>query len=175
MKRTLIFESHGASLDNEKNIASGQFDTPLSEKGRRQAQTLGMRHQGTDAVAIYCSDLQRSKETAEIAFADFHVPLIQDTKLREWDYGSFNGRPSSQIEQMKSLYIYDPFPKGESLQEAVKRIMESIKTFPQGKIILVGHRALYYTLEHLFRKRSFEDLLKEEWQWQPGRTYTQTT
>jgi broad specificity phosphatase PhoE len=110
LKNFIIFESHSTSTDNEKGIASGHLDPPLSEKGRKQAQDLGHRYQRRIIPVVYCSDLQRSIQTAEIAFASKKTPIIQDPRLREWDYGDFNGYPATELEQMKFSHIQQPFP-----------------------------------------------------------------
>lgn len=64
----LMFEAHATSTDNERGIASGHLDAPLSEQGRTQAKELGSRYQDSKISLICCSDLQRSYETAELAF-----------------------------------------------------------------------------------------------------------
>jgi len=41
---TIIFESHGTTTDNEKNLASGWADVELSELGIKQSQEMGERY-----------------------------------------------------------------------------------------------------------------------------------
>lgn len=171
MKNDLFFESHATSLDNEQAIASGQLDSPLSEKGRKQAIELGRRYENQAISVVYCSDLQRSFETASIAFQTKGIRIIKDRRLREWNYGKFNGFPVAEIERMKGLHINEPFFGGESLLEAVSRVSGLIKELPAGKILIVGHRITYYTLEHLFNNTPFEELLKSKWHWQAGWVY----
>lgn len=173
MKNILIFESHSTSLDNKKKITSGHLDPPLSKKGRKQAKDLGLRYKISNISIVYCSDLQRSFETAEIAFRTRDISIIRDYRLREWNYGDFNGHPASEIEEMKPSYISNPFPGGESLSDAVKRISYFVQLLlkKHENILIIGHRAVYYTLEHLFNKISFEDLLMAQWHWQPGWVY----
>lgn len=83
----IVFESHGTTTDNEAHLSSGHKDVKLSTLGEKQAKELGERyiHQGFDA--IFCSDLQRSYKTAELAFGD-KFPIIKDPRLRECDYGN---------------------------------------------------------------------------------------
>jgi broad specificity phosphatase PhoE len=171
MERDIDFESHSTSTDNEQGIASGYLDPPLSEKGRKQAEELGVRYQKIKIFAVYCSDLQRSFQTAEIAFAAKQIPIIQDPRLREWDYGEYNGFPSTEIEHMKLSHLRYPFPGGESFLGAYTRICDFLQTIREPRVVIVGHRATYYTLEHLTSNISFEDLLQAPWRWQPGWRY----
>jgi broad specificity phosphatase PhoE len=45
--RTIWFETHATSLDNEAGLASGRFDADLSAAGVEQAVELGRRYAGT--------------------------------------------------------------------------------------------------------------------------------
>jgi phosphoserine phosphatase len=65
---TIIFEAHGTTFDNEAHLASGHNDVALSPLGENQARELGERYKDIHFDAIFCSDLQRSYKTAEIAF-----------------------------------------------------------------------------------------------------------
>jgi len=66
----ITFESHGTTTDNEQHISSGLKDVELSELGIAQAKELGERHKDETFDTVFCSDLQRSYKTAEIAFGD---------------------------------------------------------------------------------------------------------
>ena len=65
---SIIFEAHGTTTDNEAKLASGWFDVALSALGETQAKELSERYKIEDFAAVFCSDLQRSYKTAEIAF-----------------------------------------------------------------------------------------------------------
>lgn len=171
----LIFESHSTSCDNEKGVASGILDCPLSRLGKDQAEELGKRHRESGAEVVYCSDLCRSFGTAEIAFQGRAVPIVKDRRLREWDYGEYNGQPAAIVERLKPNYIKTPFPGGESLQEAVDRIgnffEEIAGRFSCKTHLFIGHRAGYYACEHYFNQAPLEEIVKRAWKWQPGWRY----
>lgn len=65
----VVFETHSISLDNERGIASGWLDTPLSARGRELALALGRRRRHEAIAVVFSSDLVRAVETATIAFA----------------------------------------------------------------------------------------------------------
>ncbi|MBT3393925.1 MAG: histidine phosphatase family protein [Waddliaceae bacterium] len=167
-----IFETHATSVDNEKCIASGHNDSQLSATGIMQARQLGMRYEKKSIDVVYCSDLARSYDTATIAFEKTGTPIISDSRLREWDYGIFNGAPATEVEKLKSDYLHTPFPEGESLDDAVDRILRCIDDIDATrKILLIGHRAVFYALECRYNKRSFQELITRPWKWQAGWKY----
>src|SRR5437867_1084274 len=96
MSIEITFEYHATSVDNEAGIASGWRDVPLSAAGRERAGELGERRQGEGIDAVFCSDLRRAVETAEIAFGA-SVAIHEDRRLREYDYGTMTGAPVAAI------------------------------------------------------------------------------
>lgn len=171
---TLIFESHATSTDNEKGIASGWLDPLLSAKGRKQAEELGQRYHNIPLSCVYVSDLRRSFETAEIAFGHRAIPVVKEARLREWNYGKYNGCPASEVDSMKIKHLNEPFPEGESLKDVLDRFSSFKKEYLQegtGPILIIGHRATYYALEFYLQKKPLQTLILENWKWQPGWHY----
>jgi broad specificity phosphatase PhoE len=176
MPRTLIFETHATSLDNEAGSASGWFDVALSPTGEQQARELGARRRDDQLAAIFCSDLSRSFRTAEIAFGDRSIPIIRDARLRECDYGDFTRRPTQEIEQRRLKHLMEPFPNGESYQQVVDRVSgwlrESLPDIVAATVLVIGHRATFYALEHLLNGVPLHEAMTSPWTWQPGWSYT---
>jgi len=173
--KRLIFETHATSLDNEAGLASGWFDVALSLTGEEQARILGARRRDDHLAAVFCSDLSRSFRTAEIAFGDRPLPIIRDARLRECDYGDLTGRPTSEIEQRRLRHLVDPFPNGESYQQVVDRVSgwlgESMPHIDAGTVLVIGHRATFYALEHLLNGVALLEAMTSPWIWQPGWSY----
>jgi broad specificity phosphatase PhoE len=171
---TLIFETHATSLDNEAGLASGWFDVALSATGEAQARALGTRRRDDHLAAVFCSDLARSFRTAEIAFADRGLPIVRDARLRECDYGDLTRQPALEIEHRRPQHLIDAFPNGESYQQAVNRVADWLREavhHPDGTVLVVGHRATFYALEHLLNRVTLREAVTAPWRWQPGWTY----
>jgi broad specificity phosphatase PhoE len=172
---TIIFESHSTTTDNEAHLSSGHNDVELSKIGKAQAKELGERYKGDHFAAVFCSDLQRSYETGEIAFRDQDWPIVRDARLRECDYGDLTQHPSSEVDPEKPKHVTVPFPNGESYEDTAKRMGEflrDIKTEYDGrKIMIIGHRATQYGLEHWINGLSVKDSVTAPWKWQPGWKY----
>lgn len=171
----IIFETHATTFDNEAGIASGWSDVQLSPLGIDQANELGQRYRGKKLDAIFVSDLIRSYHTAEIAFYGKHIPIIQDKRLRECDYGDFEGKSSQIVNKEKVNHIEKPFPNGESYEQTTERMksfLDSLKEFYDGKtVMIIGHRATQYGLESIILNKPLEELVSEEFHWQPGWEY----
>ena len=174
---TIIFESHGTTTDNEYKISSGWNDVPLSPLGVEQARELGKRYADQMLTAIFCSDLERSYKTAEIAFGDTY-PIIKDARLRECNYGSMNGAPKQEVEAYKATAITTPYPDGESYADTSKRMkafLEDLSKNYDGKtVIIIGHRATQYGLEEWIKNVPLKEAVLASWQWQAGWEYELT-
>ncbi|MCH7604385.1 histidine phosphatase family protein [Patescibacteria group bacterium] len=172
----IIFESHATSLDNEAKIASGHHDVNLSELGKQQAKELGERYKNEEFDAIFCSDLKRAYKTAQIAFANRKFQIVQDDRLRECDYGDLTRHPIEEIEAEKMKHITDPFPKGESYEQAVARVryflLDLQKIYQRRNVMIIGHRATQYGLEHWIRKIPLQEVISVPWRWQSGLLYS---
>ena len=171
----IVFVTHSTSLDNERRLASGHADTPLSPLGRRQAAALGERYCETCLAAVLCSDLQRSYCTAEIAFAHRDTPIIRDARLRECDYGVFTRRSTELVDRERPHRITAPFPGGESYVQAADRVRSLLRDmvgrYAARRIMLIGHRTTQYALEHWLNGVPLEQAVVAPFQWQPGWTY----
>lgn len=171
----LLFECYASSVDNESGLASGHHDPGLSGNGFLQAAQLGERNAIKEIDAVFCSDLQRSYLTAEIAFGEKDVPIIRDKRLREWDYGDLSGFPREQVDSEKLSRISHPFPNGESCEQAVARIrdflVDLLQAYQGKTILIIGHSATWYALEHWINGMPLDQLVAGPREWQPGWTY----
>ncbi|MFH1970961.1 MAG: histidine phosphatase family protein [Patescibacteria group bacterium] len=174
----IIFESHGTTFDNETHLSSGRNDVALSPLGKQQAKELGERYKNEVFDYIFCSDLQRSYKTAEIAFSDRGFPVIKDERLCECDYGDLTQHPSNEVDIEKPKRINIPFTNGESYQQCSDRmksfLQDLLKDYDNKKVMIIGHRATQYGLEHLIKGLPLEEVIPAPWKWQPGWTYQLT-
>ncbi len=166
----IYFAAHSTTKDNEAEISSGWKNIELSELGIRQSKELGGRFKDIKIDLICCSDLKRAVDTVKIAFGD-RYPVIVDKRLRELNFGDFNGKPSKVVETMKKEHIKEPFPNGESYEQATIRTHEFYKELKEKHsdktILVVGHRATQYGLDTLVGGKTIEECLSVPFKWQP--------
>jgi 2,3-bisphosphoglycerate-dependent phosphoglycerate mutase len=172
---TVVFETHSTSVDNERGIATGWLPGELSAAGREQARALGDRRRDDGVSAVYTSDLRRAVETAEIAFAGTSLPIIEDARLRECDYGELNGMPRPVLDAERARHVDVPWPRGESWREAVRRaagcFAELAAKHDGERVVVIGHVATRWALEHTVNGVPLETLVAEPFVWRAGWEY----
>ena len=117
----ILLIRHGETDWNRARRMQGHIDIPLNNEGLRQAKALGAALASEKLDAVYTSDLQRAKLTAQ-AVADVHqMPLIIDEQLRERCYGVFEGLMYKEVAQQfprefalwQARDLHARFPAGE--------------------------------------------------------------
>lgn len=172
---TIWFESHATTTDNEAKLASGWNDIDLSEAGVEQTHQPVKRSKERGIQVIFTSDLQRAVKTGVPTAKELRIPLYVDERLRECNYGELSQKPKERVDEQKVQRITEPFPEGESYEDCMKRMGEFLDYLKQnfdGKTVMViGHRATQYGLEHHILGKSIEQCLTDPWQYQPGWKY----
>jgi broad specificity phosphatase PhoE len=105
---------HGETAWSLSGQHTGLTDLPLTQRGERNARSLGERLKGLTFAAILTSPLQRAARTCELA--GFGAEAEVDRDLLEWDYGQYEGRRSEDIRQERPDWqlFRDGCPGGES-------------------------------------------------------------
>lgn len=178
MALSITYFVHGTTTDNEAGLATGWLPGTLSEKGKEQAHALhdALRDEVFDLVVS--SDLDRAVETAEIVFGD-RYPLYKDARLRECDYGEWNGTDASAFKDNMADYITSRYPNGEhygDVEARMRALVDNLRQVYDGKrIAFVAHQAPQLALEVIANGKTWEEAIAEDWRktgnWQPGWSY----
>jgi broad specificity phosphatase PhoE len=175
MAISIVFETHSISEDNERGVASGWSDGPLSDRGRSLSRELGDRRRDDGITAVFSSDLRRARETVEVAFAGGPIPVLLDWRLRECDYGSMNGHRADEHVRDRSRYLDRPYPGGESWRQAIARVAGFLDDLPSrwdgARVLLVGHVATRWALDHHLEGADLATLAVSDFAWQEGWEY----
>lgn len=175
MSIEVVYETHSFSEDNERGVATGWHPGRLSERGRGLARALGERRLDNGIDVVFCSDLRRAVQTAEIAFEGSAIPILHDWRLRECDYGALNSSSSSELRRDISTHVDEPYPGGESWRQAVTRMGRFLDDLPSrwnGKrVLVIGHAATRWAMEVHLNGAPLEKLVAEEFEWQEGWEY----
>lgn len=173
----LIFFAHSTTYDNQENKATGWLQGELSPKGLEQARTLPTLVKDQSFSVVFCSDLKRAIQSAEIGFGATH-PIRHDWRLREANYGNLDGANKAFKKDM-TQFINTPYPSGESYKDTEKRLRSFISDmnqfFPEGHIAVIGHEATQLAIEVIASNKTWEQVISENWRpaqkWQPGWIY----
>ena len=171
---------HGETAWNVDTRIQGHLDIPLNDTGRWQAQRLARALAARDAIhAVYSSDLQRARETAQAIAVATGTPLRTHAGLRERGFGLFEGKTYAEIEQTwpeesehwrRRTPDWQPPQGGESLLQVRARILQTLQELaaPHAgqQIVLVAHGGV---MDQLYRLATGQDLQAPR-TWQLGNT-----
>lgn len=124
----LLLVRHGETQWNLDQRVQGHHDVPLTERGIEQAQRLAFWLSQEPIPAIYSSDLQRARVTAEV-LAQGKIPVTTDARFREGSFGLFEGLTTTEIRDRypeefrlwrESAVEHRP-PGGETLEDLQER------------------------------------------------------
>jgi broad specificity phosphatase PhoE len=143
----LILARHGQSLFNVDGLVNGDpaRDRGLSDLGVRQAEELGRQLAGIEIDACVVSEFRRARETAEraLAVAGRTPPVEVDAGLNDVRIGDLEGKTLADYRRWKAgRGREEPFPGGESLDDAARRYAEAFERLasrPAGTVLVVCH------------------------------------
>jgi broad specificity phosphatase PhoE len=138
---------HGETAWTINRRHTGLTDLPLTERGVRNARSLGERLKGATFTHVFTSPLQRAHYTCELA--GFGKVVVVDPDLVEWNYGDYEGLTTAEIVQKRpSWHIFrDGCPGGESVAEVSARADRVIRKLRA----LDGDDVLLFSSSHILR------------------------
>jgi broad specificity phosphatase PhoE/GNAT superfamily N-acetyltransferase len=174
----LVYETHSISTDNEAGRATGWAPGELSPRGVELARELGRRRADDGFDLVLSSDLHRAVQTVEVAFAGSDVPRSTDVRLREVDYGELTLAPVDRIDAERLDHVDVLFPGGQSYRDVVDGMSDLLDELARDhdghRVLLVGHAATRYALDHLLTGRPLEAAVVAPFAWREGWTYRLT-
>lgn len=178
MAINITYFVHGTTPDNEQEISSGWKDVGLSDLGIRQSVELKDQVDINKFDVVFCSDLKRAVDSAKLTFKDA-VEIIQDKRLRECNYGDYNGKPSKIVEPLQEKSIIEKMPNGESyedVKERIKSFLDDLKVnYDDKSVAIVAHKAPQLALDVILKKMTWEEAFANDWRkiksWKPGWEY----
>lgn len=139
----LILVRHGQTNENIKGILLGQNPGKLSKEGIESAKKLSKALANKSIDHLISSDLKRCVDTALILVSENGWSLTLDKRLREINFGEYQGKPYGVISGDFSNNLDAKFPSGESNRQLIKRVVDCINeilsTHSNNTILLVSH------------------------------------
>ena len=169
----LLLVRHGVSEHNTSDVISGGTSNPnLSQAGVKQVEEVSKIIDNNKIDQVYASPLIRAKRTAQI-LTDFQKDIITDDRLKEMDFGSWEGQ---HAEELKVKYPdafddlgtinskYTKYAKnGETFEQVADRVEEflaEIQPYSNDKtIMVVCHGFVIRSLIARWFKLKIEDVM----------------
>jgi broad specificity phosphatase PhoE len=143
---------HGESEGNLGGTLQGcRLDTPLTRRGRRQAEALAVRLAEAEVDDVVASPMARARETAEICAAPHGLAVRLDLELVEFDWGVWTGLPlddemDRSVAELRAKWRSGDLdtapPGGESALQAggrAARVLGRLKKAGTAAPIVVAH------------------------------------
>ncbi len=144
--KTIYFVRHGETQANvDQIIAGGEFESPLTENGKRQAKSAGQKLKDKKIEIIVCSPMQRTIDTARIIAKEIGYKtkkIIQDEAFIEVFNKYYSGKPHSLRDRhIKEGRLMDDIEHPDEVLARVNEGFKRIKKLPGDRVLLVSHGA----------------------------------
>ena len=161
---------HGQTDWNVDRKLQGQTDIPLNQNGRKQAEDAAKEISKLKIDRIISSDLLRAKETAEIINKKIGVMVSFDKRLREINYGDYEGKLVETIKD-EDWNIFNNNPEKincESNEQVYNRVKSFLKQIKKDEnVLVVTHggplRMMFYYSQNKekFDKKSYKEFSRD--------------
>ncbi len=153
----LLLVRHGLTAWNSSGRFQGRSDIPLSPEGLAQARAVAAALSDVPIDAAFTSDLARAASTATTILSGRFVPLVFDARLREFDFGAWEGMtwveitaayPGESGAQLTSARDYQP-RDGENFSDVRRRVrswLDELAPNDRSRILVVAHAGTLHAL-----------------------------
>lgn len=142
---TFYFVRHGESEGNAARVFTGQTDSPLTARGRKQAAAVAAELGKVKFDRIVSSDLSRTRDTAEVIAKRQGIPVEIVPELREINVGDRTGKSFDETRGLPNWNDdgFVAWPGGETFDQVLTRTLGAIdrltRESPGKTILIVGH------------------------------------
>ncbi len=150
----LYLVRHGETELNKKGCYYGWTDCELTQNGVEQAELLHQSFQKIKLDVTISSDLKRAVNTASIVCDGKDIEILKDTRLRELNFGAWEGKHYTEIMQQykenweawtRDWQNAAPI-QGESFTEMCQKVCqcidELIARYRDKEVLIVTHQGV---------------------------------
>jgi broad specificity phosphatase PhoE len=154
----LILLRHGHAYNQKLDLLAGDQEFPLTAKGRAQAKILAELIDGEKLAIdkVYCSTVNRCKDTIEYYLVNSNIAPIYTDSLREINVGDYAHMEYEKIHEMPDFADFGfksgrTFPGGESFKDFRSRVENFIDNLSiHENSLLVTHSGVINIILHRF-------------------------
>ena len=158
----IYFVRHGETVWNVENKICGATDSPLTELGHRQAVETAekIRERGIRADLILTSPLSRAKDTAVHISEICGIPLREEARLFEQNFGKYESTPRNGAEFLEAKKQFlNRYDGGESMFQLAQRVYNLLDELKADGVdyILVAHNGIARVVQSYFYEMTNEE------------------
>ena len=143
--RLFVIARHAESTLNLERRINGDpaVEVALTDRGREEARQLGIQVANVPLDLCVHTRFGRTRDTAAIAVEGRGVPTLVEPLLDDIDVGDLEGRSIDDYRAWKRMHACsDPFPGGESLNDAARRYARGFRRLlarQEERVLVVCH------------------------------------
>ena len=154
MQKIMIIRHGETDYNLQNRVQGGGIDSSLNDTGRKQAALFAKKHLSFAPDAVYCTSLQRTRQTLQ-PFADAGHQIIEIPELNEMNWGILEGMEESEFlrkefkrvnAEWKSGNLHETVENGESPVSVWERsrvgLDKIFETNPAGNLLICTHGRL---------------------------------
>jgi broad specificity phosphatase PhoE len=158
---------HGRTVWNQQKKIQGRQDSPLLPETERVVTRWARQLAELSFTRVLTSSLGRAQDTARLVNQALDLPLSEDPRLIEQDWGEWTGRTLESLEQEDTERLaqqetagwgFRP-PGGEDRREVWQRsihaLMDAREQWPGERILVVTHEGVIKCLVYGLAGRRF--------------------
>ena len=166
---------HGGTQGNIDGRFIGCKDEDLNEVGIKQVQIAinNLKEKGEKFDLIITSPLKRAKNSAQIIAKEMGIPIIENTLLRERNFGELDGLTWEDFSQkfpdiaaQNTPTFQDCLPSGESIADVEARVKDFLqeisKEYQNKNILVMTHAGIIRILKRVLGGVSLEESRSED-------------
>ena len=125
---------HGVTRWNKLKKVQGTMDIPLAPEGIELAEKTGKALRDVPFDICFTSPLTRARQTAQCVLGDREIPVIEDKRIQEIDFGVLEGTQFKDaqgkiVSREMEIFFEDPLnfkrpENGENISDILKRTRE---------------------------------------------------
>ncbi len=164
--RSFLCVRHGITDWNRQGLFQGLTDIALNDEGIVQAEAAARRLRDVRFDYVVSSPLMRAVKTAEIIAAASDKTVAIDARLIECDFGSFEGRPISEVmaehgitteEALTTIVPADAEPWLSVSRRSLACVSRWQDRHPRATMLFVCHNAVMQSMSEALCKRWFDN------------------
>lgn len=167
----ILLARHGETQWNVERRMQGHMDSPLTERGRRQAQAVArlvrdLTRREAGAWRLVSSPLGRAHATAAMIAEATGLPLETDDRLKEVTCGPWEGRlwdevaAHHQLQVERKRWIFEALggESYESVEARVTSFLADLDPEPSRRVIAVSHGASGRVLRGVYARLTRDEV-----------------
>lgn len=155
---------HGQTAYNKQEIILGTTNIALDETGVMQAEMLAERIKKLGNIDVMIvSPMKRAMTTAKAVADKCGISMIIDDRLREWDYGEYEGKSrfTEGFAENKINFGVRMGKSGESLLQLSHRVYTAlddiINRYRDKNVLIVSHGGVCRVIETYFNDMTTDE------------------